>query len=77
MDKFMELFQSSAVIQGGVALVVVGAVAYQAITRQPSNETLNAMATLILGYYFGTKTSQAVNAIRSEAKKAVGGHDGS
>jgi len=69
MDTLFELFKSSAVVQGAIALVVIGAVAYQVVTGQPANETLSAMATLILGYYFGTKTQQAISA--SAEKKAL------
>lgn len=77
MDKFVELFQSSAVVQGVLAVMVVGAIIYQVATGQQPSETLVAIGGTVVGYYFGTKTSQAITAIRSEAAKAAVKRDGS
>lgn len=55
---FTELFMSSTLIQGLMALGCVGAIIYLAVVGQPVPEVLVGLAMAIVGYYFGTKTQQ-------------------
>lgn len=61
-DKLVELFRTSALIQGCMALAGFGAICYLAVVGRPIPEILAALVGTIVGYYFGTKTSQSSNA---------------
>jgi len=54
-SKFVDLFKSSAIIQGTMALLATGAIVYLAVTDRPIPEILAAFVGTIVGYYFGTK----------------------
>jgi hypothetical protein len=73
MNTVVELIRSSAVVQGVIACIVIGGVVYQVVTGVPVNETLAAMATLILGFYFGTKVQQGIQAGVDAAAAKQGG----
>ncbi len=53
--QFVELFRSSAVIQGTMALICTGAVVYLAVTGKPVPEVLVGIVMATVGFYFGTK----------------------
>ena len=69
MDTIIDLFKSSAIVQGTIALVLIGGIVYQVIAGQQVSETLLIMANVVLGFYFGSKTQQLVNA--AESHKSV------
>lgn len=52
---FVDLWKSSALIQGTIALVSVGVISYLYITNKTVPDTLVSIVFTILGYYFGTK----------------------
>jgi len=58
-DKFIDLWQSSALIQGTMALAGFGVICYLAIVGRPIPEILAALVGSIVGFYFGTKVTQA------------------
>jgi len=58
-DKLIDLFKTSALIQGAMALAGFGVICYLAIVGRPIPEILAALVGTIVGYYFGTKTKQA------------------
>lgn len=58
-DKFIDLFKTSALIQGAMALTCTGAIIYLAVTTKPIPEVLVGVVMAIIGYYFGTKERQA------------------
>lgn len=58
---FTELFLSSAIIQGVMALGAVGAVIFLAVTGREVPEVLNMIVMAIIGFYFGSKIQQRAN----------------
>lgn len=57
-DKLIDLWKSSALIQGTMALSGFGVVCYLSAVGRPVPEILAALVGTIIGYYFGTKTTQ-------------------
>jgi len=53
-----ELFRTSALISGIIALSIIAAVGYLAVSGQEIPDTLSALATTIIGFYFGQKSMQ-------------------
>jgi len=56
--SFLDLWKSSAVIQGSLALMFGGSIVYLAVTAQPIPDILVGLVGTIIGFYFGTKSSQ-------------------
>ena len=50
-----DLWRSSALIQGTLALMFAATICYLAITGKEAPEVLFALVGTIIGYYFGTK----------------------
>ncbi len=50
-----DLWRSSALIQGSLALMFGGTICYLSIQGRPAPEVLFALVGTIIGYYFGTK----------------------
>jgi hypothetical protein len=60
MSKFLDLLAESVVIQALLAIGLLGGILYLIIAgRQVPDILMNAFM-VILGYYFGTKSQQAV-----------------
>ncbi len=57
-DKFLDLWQSSALIQGTMALAGFGVICYLSVVGRPVPEILAALVGSMIGYYFGTKKRQ-------------------
>ncbi len=75
MGKLVEIFQSSVVTQGTLAVMVVGAVVYQVIAGQQPNEALLTLAGGILSYFFVNKQTAAVTqAIEKSLEKSRQGN---
>ncbi len=51
----LDLWRSSALIQGIMALSAMGAIIYLAIAGRPIPDVLIGAVMAIIGYYFGTK----------------------
>jgi len=58
-DKLIDLFKTSALIQGSMALAGFGVICYLAVVGRPVPEILAAIVGTIVGYYFGTKITQS------------------
>ena len=56
---FWDLFKQSVILQAIMALAMLGAIIYLVCVGRPVPEILAWGFSLILGFYFGTKTSQA------------------
>lgn len=50
-----DLWRSSALIQGTMALMGFGSLCYLALTGAPTPDILAALVGTIIGYYFGSK----------------------
>jgi len=57
-DKFVDLWKSSTIVQGVMALAGFGVICYLAACERPVPEILAAMVGTMIGFYFGTKTQQ-------------------
>lgn len=57
-DKIVDLWKSSALIQGGMALAGWAVICYLSVVGRPIPEILAALVGTIVGYYFGTKKRQ-------------------
>lgn len=69
MAIFVDLLKSSALIQGALALVLVGSLVYQIVSGVEPSNTLLIMANVVLGYYFGTKSQQGLQQAAKDAVK--------
>jgi len=54
-DKIIDLWKSSALIQGALALMFGATICYLAIVGREMPGILLALIGTIFGYYFGTK----------------------
>ncbi len=57
-DKIVDLWQTSARIQGLMALAAVGVVCYLAVVGRPVSGILAALVGIIVGFDFGTMKRQ-------------------
>lgn len=55
-EKITDLWKSSSLIQGALALSTTGAIIYLSVTGQEVPETLTAIVMATVGFYFGTKS---------------------
>ena len=54
-DKFVDLFKTSALIQGAMALIVTVTICYMEVTGTKASPVLVALVATIVGFYFGAK----------------------
>ena len=62
MATFWRLLEESVIIQGTITLAMVLAVIYLSVTGQECPDVLSSSTALALGFYFGSKSEQIVNA---------------
>lgn len=61
MDKFWEYLERSVLVQASVTLIFVVTTCYLWVTGQPVPDLLVAMISLVMGFWFGSKTQQWIN----------------
>jgi hypothetical protein len=67
MITFWDLLAESVIIQGILALLTVGAIIGLLFLGREVPKELWALAGIVIGFYFGAKTQQAIQAyIRSQ-----------
>ena len=59
MKRFWDLLAESVIIQGLLTLGVLGLIAYLLIVRQEVPNELWAILSLIVGFFFGSKSRRA------------------
>jgi len=59
MDKFLELLAGSVIVQGFITVLVLGLWAFMVATGQEIPSELSAILTLVVGFFFGSKTGVA------------------
>lgn len=64
MDKFWDLLQTSTLVQGLVTITFVWACVYMACTGRPIPAEMWTATMVALGFYFGSKSQQVINASR-------------
>jgi len=62
MATFWKLLQESVIIQGTLTLALAGAVIYLSVVGQPVPDLLSSAFLLAIGFYFGSKSQQVINA---------------
>lgn len=62
MATFWKLLQESVIIQGVLTLALAGAVIYLSVVGQPVSDLLSSAFLLAIGFYFGSKSQQVINA---------------
>lgn len=68
--KFLDLLAQSVIVQGVLTIMVVGTLCYLYIAEKAAPEVLVTFASLILGYWFGTKNQLALARQHQEAQNA-------
>jgi len=59
VDRFWQLLEKSVIVSGLIALGVLGSIIYLAVTGQEIPELLGNAALIIVGFFFGAKTTDA------------------
>ena len=57
LEPIVPLLRESVLIQGTVTIVAILTVCYLAVTGQPVPDLLEAVLWLVLGFYFGAKST--------------------
>lgn len=60
MDKFWDLLERSVIVQGAITIIIVITLCYMFVSGKPVPESLLAFASLILGFWFGTKSQKEI-----------------
>jgi len=61
MDKFLDLFKESYIIQGTVTLIFCATIVGLLILERQVPDYLINFVAVILGFYFGSKTQSRIN----------------
>lgn len=64
MDKFWELFQESVIIQGLLTFLLAVTVCLMAIRGQAIPDWLIGFVSIVLGFWFGSKSQHAIEKAR-------------
>jgi hypothetical protein len=65
--EIVQLLRESTLIQGSVALTFTLVIAYMTVRGMAVPSDVWSIYTLVLGYYFGSKSSQQTNTALREA----------
>jgi len=57
MNKFWDLLEKSTIVSGFIATGVTSVILYLAVTGRPIPELLGNAALIIIGFFFGAKTT--------------------
>ncbi len=69
MDRIIEMWVESSLIQGILALMVMTAIIYMAVTGQQIPDVLGNIAALVVGFYFGQKVQQGAEKLARQMMK--------
>ncbi len=58
--KLLELFEESTITQSILVLMVFGAIVYCVVSKQEIPDVLTYFAGIIIGFFFGAKSTIAV-----------------
>lgn len=62
METFWELLRTSTIVQGCVTLLLVASVVVMGMQGKPIPQEISAGMMIALGFYFGSKAQQVINA---------------
>jgi len=54
-QQLLELWKSSSLVQGTMALIATAAIIYLALNNRPIPDILLYIVSTVVGFYFGTK----------------------
>lgn len=60
LAKFLELLEDSVITQSILVLLVFGTIVYCIISATPIPDVLNQYGMVIIGFFFGAKTTRQV-----------------
>lgn len=60
-DRFWDAFESSMIIQGLIALSLLFVISALYLTNRVVPQELISLFSLVLGFYFGTKSKTAID----------------
>jgi len=69
MQTFLDLLKQSVIIQGILAVGFCSAVVYLAITGQPIPDILVNVTMLIVGFFFGAKSTATAHSLIESMKR--------
>lgn len=72
-ERLWAEFNKSTIVSGVLALGVWGGILYLAVTGQTIPDTLSAGGSLILGYFFGSRSGAQAERIQALNRFAIGG----
>jgi uncharacterized membrane protein YfcA len=67
VKRFWDLLEKSVILQATITLVFAGTVVYLIVVNRPVPEIIGYALSSILGFYFGSKSQQQIDA-NSRAK---------
>lgn len=53
MNKFLDLLESSVIVSGAIAMMLIGTMCYLALTQQAMPEILANATMVVVGFFFG------------------------
>ena len=72
--KLLDLLEKSVIFSGVITIGIIGAICYLAVTGRPIPETLTNAAMVIVGFFFGARSSKAAADERSDVRKGSAPH---
>jgi hypothetical protein len=63
-DKFLDLLAKSVIMQSVLTLLVISAWLFLVIDGKPVPALLETVVGVVVGFFFGSKVTQAVQSIR-------------
>lgn len=75
MDRFWDALDKSTIVSGALAFGFCGTSCYLAATGQEIPDLVGSATLLILGWFFGAKTTNAGNQAVAARKAVSGGRE--
>ena len=67
--RLLDLLEKSVIFSGVITIGIIGAICYLAVTGRPIPETLMNAAMIIVGFFFGARSSKAAADERAEVRR--------
>jgi hypothetical protein len=68
-EQLIDLLKTSTLLQAILTLVLLGVISYMFLKGMPVPELLTNSFLLIMGYYFGSKSQQAIERTLSNVSR--------
>ena len=70
MNKFWSLVETSVIVSGLIALVLIGSMCYLAVTQQEIPNTLSDATMVVVGFFFGKGSQLSIQRVQ---QRKIGG----